>query len=44
MRLAATRGDEIANLFATPSVTPERRGDGSIVVRSNVRMRWRSCA
>jgi hypothetical protein len=44
--LVATREAEIAKLFATPSVTSERRADGSFVVRSTVplgpraRPRW----
>jgi feruloyl-CoA synthase len=36
MQLAAKRDDEIAELFAKPSVVSERRADGSIVVRSTV--------
>ena len=36
MQLAATREAEVAKLFATPSVTSERRADGSFVVRSTV--------
>ena len=36
MQLAATREAEVASLFATPSVTSERRPDGSVIVRSTV--------
>ena len=36
MQLAATREAEVAKLFATPSVSSERRADGSIIVRSTV--------
>ena len=36
MQLAATGDDQIAKLFATPSVASEWRPDGSILVRSTV--------
>jgi feruloyl-CoA synthase len=36
MQLAAKRDDDVAELFAKPSVTSTRRPDGSIIVKSTV--------
>lgn len=36
MQLAVTRDDDVAELFASPSVVAERRADGSILVKSTV--------
>ena len=34
MNVAAVSGDHRENLFATPAIVAERRGDGSILLRS----------
>ena len=38
MTVAAVRGDHRENLFATPAIVAERRGDGSILLRSTTRL------
>ncbi|MEZ5821890.1 MAG: feruloyl-CoA synthase [Xanthobacteraceae bacterium] len=39
MTMAVVRGDDPASLFAVPSISAERRADGSIVVRSTVALK-----
>ncbi|MDI4237977.1 feruloyl-CoA synthase [Bradyrhizobium sp. Arg237L] len=39
MTIAAARGDNPDHLFAVPAIVADRRGDGSIIVRSTVPLR-----